>query len=188
MIYLDTVRVRLEEFTPSDSDLLMDLDSDPEVMLYLNGGRPSTREEVESALGRILAMKAKYSGRFGLWKASLKDTGEFMGWFHFRPDKKDPDNLKSIELGYRLKKKFWGKGVATEVSKALLKKGFNELGVEVVWARTLLQNLKSQNVMKKIPLNFECYFEENEFEGIDKRGVKYAIRKEEWASLEQSMN
>lgn len=175
MTYLETPRIRLEDFDSSDFLLLKDLDSDPEVMLYLNGGRPSTDEEVETALARILALKEKHSGKFGLWKAFEKASGEFIGWFLFRPDKKDPDNIKSIEIGYRLKKKFWGKGFATEVSKALMVKGFTELAVETVWARTLLVNTKSQNVMKKINLEFQEHFEEVEFEGVDKRGVKYSV-------------
>ena len=181
MIYLETPRVRLEEFTSADANLLKDLDSDPEVMLYLNGGRSSTDEEVSSTLERILGFREKYSGRFGLWKAFNKVTDEFMGWFLFRPDKKDPDNVKSIEIGYRLKKKFWGQGFAPEVSRALMIKGFSELGVETVWAKTLLLNTKSQNVMKKINLNFEQHYEEVDFEGADKRGVRYSITKIEWS-------
>jgi len=180
MPYLETPRIRLEDFTPADAHLLKDLDSDPEVMLYLNGGRPSTDEEVDSALLRILALKDKYKGRFGLWKGFEKESDAFVGWFLFRPDKKDPDNMKSIELGYRLKKEFWNKGFATEVSSILMKKGFIELGVEIVWARTLLANTKSQNVMKKIGLKFEYQFEEVEFEGADKRGVRYSVAKGQW--------
>ena len=180
MTYLETPRIRLEDFTPADAHLLKDLDSDPEVMLYLNGGRPSTDEEVDSALLRILSLKDKYEGRFGLWKAFEKESNAFVGWFLFRPDKKDPDNLKSIELGYRLKKEFWNKGFATEVSRMLVNKGFSELGVEEVWARTLLANIKSQNVMKKIGLMFDYQFEEVEFEGVDKRGVRYSVAKGQW--------
>jgi RimJ/RimL family protein N-acetyltransferase len=183
MTYLETSRIRLEDFDSTDAHLLKDLDSDPEVMLYLNGGRPSTNEEVETALERTLALKEKHSGKFGLWKAFEKASGDFIGWFLFRPDKKDPDNVKSIEIGYRLKKKYWGKGFATEVSKALMVKGFAELGVETIWARTLLVNTKSQNVMKKINLKFEQHFEEIEFEGADKRGVRYSLNNDEWLRI-----
>ncbi len=183
MTYLETSRVRLEEFFPGDTHLLKELDSDPEVMLYLNGGRPSTDAEIALAMERILALKEKHSGKFGLWKAIEKVSGDYLGWFLFRPDKKDPENVKSIEIGYRLKKKCWGKGFATEVSREIMAKGFNELGVETIWARTLVVNTKSQNVMKKINLKFEYHYEEVEFEGKDKRGIRYSISKDEWSSL-----
>lgn len=177
MIFLETDRVLLREFEETDVSILVNLDSDPAVMKYLTDGRPSTLFEAASALNRILTLKQKDLGKFGVWIAIEKSTGNFMGWFLFRPCKNDPDNVKSIELGYRLKKQFWGKGFATEVSSTLIKKGFEELGVEIIWAKTMKRNLQSQKVMQKIGLSFECEFIENEFPGPHKEAVRYSLKR-----------
>ena len=179
-MYLETARVRLDQFAPDESHLMLELDSDPEVMRYLNGGRASTLDEVKGAFERTQGLYVKYGGRFGVWKATEKSTGEYMGWFIFRPCKTDPENLKEIELGYRLKKKFWGAGFATEVSRALVDKGFKDLGVEVAWAKTTVTNLGSQAVMKKLGMIFEKNFDEPEILMEDKRAVRFSISKSSW--------
>lgn len=176
MIVMETARVQLREITEADFVHLMDLDSDPEVMTHLTDGKPSTPEEVMSGLQRCLALKERYHGRFGVWIATEKISGEFIGWFLFRPCKKDPDNLNSIELGYRLKKKFWGQGFAPEVSQALIVKGFAE-GVEEIFATTMEKNSKSRKVMEKVGLKFDRNYIEDQFPGEDKRAVRYSIRK-----------
>src|SRR5687767_9756338 len=115
MIYLETSRVMLREVQDSDFLLFEDLDSDPEVMTYLTDGRPSSPDDIKAGMERIKAMNQRYQGKFGLWIAIEKTSNEFIGWFLFRPCKKHPEDLKTIELGYRLKKAFWGKGYAPEV-------------------------------------------------------------------------
>lgn len=177
MIYLETERLILREFTEGDGNLLLELDSDPEVMKYLTDGHPSSQKEIKGAIERVFALKQRHQGHFGFWVALEKSSGEFMGWFHFRPCKKDPDNVRSIEIGYRLKKKFWGKGYAPEVSSALIKKGFDELGVEIVWAKTMKKNQQSRKVMEKIGLQLECEFIEEDFPGPDKNAVRYSLKR-----------
>ena len=75
------------------------------------------------------------TGRFpgyGFWAAIEKTTGDFLGWFHYRPAPGDPPDQP--ELGYRLRCEAWGKGYATEGSRALIAKGFAEFGVQRVVA------------------------------------------------------
>lgn len=153
-IYLETQRMILRELTFEDEDNLMDLDSDPEVMKYLTLGTPSTRIEIKEALIRVRELFLKHNGRYGLWAAIEKDSGKFMGWFLFRPDKAEPDNTDRIELGYRLKKEFWGKGFATEGSRALLKKGFEEYKIPVIFAMAMKRNTSSWHVMKKLGMTY----------------------------------
>lgn len=98
-----------------------------------------------------------------------------MGWFIFRPCWKDPDNTRRIELGYRLKQAFWGQGYATEVSKALIAKGFAELGVNEVFAVTMKTNLGSQAVMRKAGLVFVREFDNPNEPDSDVPEVEYAI-------------
>lgn len=165
--------MNLIEFEANDHELIRDLDSDPEVVKFTSNGVPSDDTEVERVIAVILQLKQESNGIFGVWKAINKSTGEFMGWLHFRPLKSDPKNFKVIELGYRFKKEFWGQGFATEGSKALINKGFNELGVEEVWAHAMIENTASINVMKKCGLVFQREEIYDEWAGKDKRCVWY---------------
>lgn len=179
-IILETDRVRLVEMEPSDASYLQDLDSDPEVMKHLTDGRPSTPEEIQATIVRVLMLKEQHSPKFGVWLAFEKSNDEFIGWFLFRPDKKNPTDLDNIELGYRLKKKFWGKGYATEVSKALLERGFTELNLNSIFAITLKNNLASQAVMKKIGMTWLLDYIEDQFPGEDKNAVRFRLLKSEY--------
>lgn len=185
-IFLETERVILTEVRPVEGHFLLDLDSDPEVMKFISDGRPSTPEEIEAAMGRIMKVIQDNQYRFGFWFAFTKDTQEFMGWFHFRPGKQTPTDIKNIELGYRMKKKFWGKGYATEVSHALLDLGFNRYGIDRVFAIAMKDNHASQNVMKKMGMTkYEDYIE-TEFPGEKKAAVRYQVTKEEWRNYSSS--
>jgi RimJ/RimL family protein N-acetyltransferase len=181
-VYLETERMILRRLTEDDADNLFELDSDPEVMQYLTGGVPHTQEFIaEKALPRYLAFYDRFAA-FGFWAAIEKLSGGFMGWFHFRPYREDPDY---IELGYRLKKRYWGHGYATEGSMALIEKGFRELGVDKAVAMTMATNKRSRRVMEKIGLRFESEFvyPGDPFPGWrveDCREVKYGLTREQW--------
>ena len=83
--FLETERLTLRQFTPDDVDNLVELDSDPEVMRYITGGRATPREEIERReLPAFLAYYTRADG-YGFWAAVEKATGDFIGWFHLRP-------------------------------------------------------------------------------------------------------
>ncbi len=133
-VLLETKRLVLRRFTEADADDLSDLDGDHAVMRFLTGGKPTPREVI---LNQTLPRMLRYAGRsegFGFWAAIEKSTGEFLGWFEFRPPEEGGDE---VELGYRLKRAAWGRGYATEGARALVRKGFVELGVRRVFAQTM---------------------------------------------------
>jgi RimJ/RimL family protein N-acetyltransferase len=170
-ICLETPRLVLREFEEADLDLLVELDSDPEVMGYINGGAPSDREIIRrEVLPRWLAFYER-PGSFGYWAAIERGTGRFVGWFHFRPCNCPGE----IELGYRLKRSAWGRGYATEGSRALISKGFAELGLRRVVAVAMAGNAASIRVMERAGLQFDGNFVADQFPGADKRAVKYAL-------------
>lgn len=180
-MFLETNRLTLRRFTDADEDSLVELNSDPEVMRYLNGGTPTPREEVRSVvLPRILDCYERFGG-LGYWAAEEKPTGRFLGWFHFRPGKDTRDG--ELELGYRLRRAAWGKGYATEGSRALIRKGFTELGVERVVAQTLTVNVASRRVMEKCGLTFVRAFHRPDLDPVGKDGVvEYALARAQWAA------
>lgn len=182
-VFLETERLLLRQFTPDDVDNLVALDGDPEVMRYINGGRPTPREEIaHDYLPAFFRYYERFLG-YGFWAAIEKRTGEFLGWFHFRPAPGGP--LDEPELGYRLRRSAWGQGYATEGSKALIGKGFSELGARRIWATTMAVNLGSRRVMEKAGLRFvRTFFQEwpDYIEGAEHGDVEYALTREEWES------
>ncbi|NDZ77913.1 GNAT family N-acetyltransferase [Streptomyces sp. SID10853] len=181
--YLETERLALRHFTADDADLLIELDSDPAVMRYLTGGEPTPPEVVrESYLPNIIAGYEKWHGRLGLFAAQEKDGGAFIGWFILRPEREGP--LDEVELGYRLRRAAWGKGYATEGSRALLGKAFTELGVRMVWAETMSVNHGSRNIMEKLRMTHADTIptppDMEMVEGAQHGGVRYEITKEQW--------
>jgi len=175
-ILLETGRLYLRRLWPEDVELLFDLDSDSEVMRFISKGQPTPLARMENEyLPRILGYYQNWPPQ-GFWIAHQRASDEFIGWFHLRPDKMQPDEM---ELGYRLKRSIWGRGLATEGSRALVEKAFGPWGYRKVCARTLVVNLASRRVMEKAGLRFEHEF----LWGLDvlpgwsedeRRGVKYS--------------
>ncbi len=149
-IFLETERLALRKLKLEDLDLFVDLDSDPEVMRYLTGGKPQSREHYEKRIPELLKYISENPG-LGLWPTYLKETNEFIGWYIL---KHLPDGGE-VEIGFRIKKKFWGKGYSTEAGLALLKHGFETVGLNRIAAIVRPDNLASQAVIKKIGLKEE---------------------------------
>jgi RimJ/RimL family protein N-acetyltransferase len=181
VIFLETERLKLRRFTEDDVENLVELDSDPEVMRFINGGRPTAREEIENeVLPAFLDYYERFAG-YGFWAAVEKSTSRFVGWFHFRPA--EGATLDEVELGYRLRRSAWGKGYATEGSRALIQKGFAELGVQRVVASTMVVNVASRRVMEKAGLKFVRTFRQpwpDYIEGEEEGDVEYALLRSEW--------
>ncbi len=183
-ILLETERLVLRRFTEDDADNLFDLDSDPAVMRFITGGESTSRDEIENyTLPRFLHYYERFAG-FGFWAAIEKSTGEFLGWFALQPpEAESPDK---VELGYRLRKSAWGKGYATEGSRALIRKEFAELGARSVFAQTMAVNAASRRVMEKAGLAYMRTFHEeweNPIKGAEHGEVEHALSKEKWQKL-----
>jgi RimJ/RimL family protein N-acetyltransferase len=178
--FLETERLEPRRFTEDDVENLVELDSDPDVMRFINGGRPTPREEIENEfLPAILDHYERYAG-YGFFAAVEKSTEQFVGWFHFRPARGAPPD--EVELGYRLRRSAWGKGYATEGSRALIHKGFAELGVQRVVASTMVVNVASRRVMENVGLRFVRIFHQpwpDYIEGEEEGDVEYALLRSE---------
>jgi RimJ/RimL family protein N-acetyltransferase len=195
-VYLETERLLLRRFTPADADYLCELDADPEVMRFLNGGTPTPRAVIEDEiLPRFLRSYEPLAG-FGYWAAIEKATGDFIGWFGFHPP--DGAGPAEVELGYRLRRAVWRRGYATEGAQALIRKGFAELGVERVTATTYEDNFASRRVMEKsgmalvrrfrptpADLAAQATYQAASLGPWDGDDVEYALTKVEWMRREQ---
>ncbi len=181
-ILLETPRLRLRRFGPDDLDRLVELDSDPEVMRFITYGVPTPRGTYEQViLPRWFAIYAR-TPELGYWAAEDREAGGFLGWFHLRPDRFDDGEL---ELGYRLARAAWGRGLATEGALAVIEHGFTRAGATKITARTMAANERSRRVMQKCGLDFECDFvyPEDVIQGrgeTERAAVKYSITRPAW--------
>ncbi len=158
-IFLTTERLVLCRFTEADADNLFDLDGDPEVMRFLTGGKPTPRDVIENEILPRFLQYHKHSEGFGVWAAIERSTGAFLGWFAFHPP--EGGGSDEVELGYRLARPSWGKGYATEGSRALIRKGFTELETRRVFAQTMAVNIASRRVMEKAdPVYVQTFYED----------------------------
>jgi RimJ/RimL family protein N-acetyltransferase len=185
-VFLKTQRLLLRRFTHSDVANLQDLDGDPEVMRFVNGGRAVSRDVIrDETMPRFLRAYERFEG-FGVFAAIERSTGEFVGWFEFYPLKEET-GPEEVELGYRLRRSAWGKGYATEGSRALIRKGFTELGVRRVVAETLAVHAASRRVMEKAGLMYVRTFRQewpDRIEGDEHGDVEYALTKADWERQE----
>src|SRR5690349_9299216 len=98
-------------------------------MRFINGGRPTQRDEAARIVERSQGHR---------WVAFERDGDAFVGWFGLRPSAPH-----QRELGYRLRRVFWGRGLATEGSLALIEHAFTRLDARRVWAQTMTVNTAS---------------------------------------------
>ena len=179
-IILQTSRLYLRPIRQEDTLLLFELDSDPEVMRFISKGQATTRERMEKEImPKVLGYYRDWPP-LGFWAAHLLSTDEFIGWFHLRPDKIDGEEM---ELGYRLTRKAWGKGLATEGSRAIVERALGEWDYGKVSARTLAVNAASRRVMEKSGLRFEKEFYWSaevlpDWSEEERRAVKYGAVRE----------
>jgi RimJ/RimL family protein N-acetyltransferase len=182
-VFLETERLTLRKFTSDDADLLVDLDSVPEVMHFINGGRPTSREEIEGdVLPAFLSYYERFTG-YGFWAVIEKSSGQFIGWFHLRAAAGHPPD--EPELGYRLKRTAWGNGYAVEGSRALIASAFTDSGAGRVVAETMTVHTASRRVMEKCGMTLvRTFFQDwpDHIPGAEHGDVEYAITGDEWAA------
>ena len=189
-ILLETDRLSLRCFTGADLDNIYALDNDPDVMRYINGGTPTPRNVIENEILPTFLQYDEQRPEFGFWAAMEKSSGDFLGWFSFRPVN---DTYDEIALGFRLRQAAWGKGLATEGAQALMRKAFSELGVHRIVATTYEENQASRRVMEKSGMTLVRRFRitpadlitadtyhTGSLEVWDGDDVEYAVEKLDW--------
>jgi ribosomal-protein-alanine N-acetyltransferase len=173
-IFLETSRLILRELLPSDDQGMFELDSDKEVHMYLGNKPVNTIEECREIIKTI---RQQYiDNGIGRWAIIEKSTNNFLGWTGFKLVKERTNNHSNyFDLGYRLIRQYWGKGIATEAAKACLDYGFTELKQHVIYGMTDVNNKASKNVLGKSGLKYKETFSLN---GVPH--VWFEISKEDW--------
>ena len=167
MVIVKTERLILRYFEPIDSQAMMDVFGDAEVMRFGDGVQ--TREWVEAWLRTCLE---NYQRRgFGPYAVVEQSTGDVIGYcglFYFLDIHGQPE----IELGYRLRRAAWGQGYATEAARLVRDYAFHTLHIKRLIALIDPDNVPSIRVAEKIGLHYES---EVMLEGYDHPDHVYVI-------------
>jgi len=163
-ILVETERLILREILPKDVDGLFELDSDPEVHRYL-GNKPVT--DKDQIVDVINFIRQQYiDNGIGRWAIIDKKTNDFIGWTGLKFVTDLTNNHKNYyDLGYRLIKRYWGQGIATETAIASLQYVFDKLDASEVYAMADCENDGSNKILNKIGLTF--------IEPFDLDGIKH---------------
>jgi len=139
-------RLGFRNWTNDDLDEFAKLNSDEEVMEHF----PKTLSKNEVG-DLIKKLKNHFSENgFTYYATEILETKEFIGMIGLAFQEYKTKFTPAIDIGWRLKRKAWGKGYATEGAKRCLEYGFNELDIKKIISVCTINNRKSENVMKKI--------------------------------------
>ena len=149
-------RLRYRLMNQGDAQLIFELDQDPEVMEFLNDGKPTSWDEITRYFMPRVAKFTDPATGCGLWEVTDRDGSEYLGWILVRQygantSYREADN---IELGWRLKRHCWGKGIATEAAQAIIDVLKHKPQIRVFSAIADEKNLGSIGVMKKLGMQF----------------------------------
>ena len=127
---LTTARMTLADITEGDFVATYAADRDPMVARYVGDGLPESRsfeEYCDYFKGRVSSWMNE---RYRMWAMRLHGDDALLGWVMLRPVNDTPH----VEVGYRLPQSSWGKGYATEATRAVLAFGFNTVGLDEITA------------------------------------------------------
>ena len=157
MVIFETERLLVRQYEKEDADNFFLLNGDEEVVRYI---RPSkTREECDVFLESVMA-DYQTAPLFGRWAVEEKSSKIFAGSFALIP----VEGKEQMQLGYALLPGHWGKGYATELSRAGLEYVFSKTAIDPVYAYTETQNIASQKVLLKVGFALDGTSKEGEKE------------------------
>ncbi|MFC7381736.1 GNAT family N-acetyltransferase [Sphaerisporangium rhizosphaerae] len=179
---LRTARIELVPLSDEHLEDEIALDADPEVMRYLGNGRARSREEVEVLHGQRLAAADRVAG-LGFWAGFV--DGRFVGWWILQPPERvDQGPVEGqAELGYRLLRRYWRQGLASEGARELIRHGFEDLRLRRIFAETMVVNTASRATMTALGMEHVRTFHmewDEPIPGSDLGEVEYAITRERW--------
>jgi ribosomal-protein-alanine N-acetyltransferase len=168
MPVIETACLLLRRPAMDDLDGYAEAWGDPDVMRYLPGRTPRTREQAAAALQALIGHWDEHGYGFG--SVVLKDTGNWIGYcgIRFLPDSTE------TELGYGPLKRYWGQGLTTEAAHAWVRYGFEQVGLDRIVAVADLENGASRRVMEHVGMRYE---KRARFFGLDT--VYYALDRDQ---------
>jgi len=146
MTPLETSRLLLRRWTPADREPFARLNRDPAVMEFMPGFL--SREVSDQLVDRIEAHFRQHG--FGLWAAELREGGQFIGFIGLAVPRFEAAFTPSVEIGWRLAREYWGRGLATEGAHEAIRYAFEDLELPSLVSFTVPANVRSRRVMEKL--------------------------------------
>ena len=146
---LRTERLLLRQWRDEDLEPFAELNADPETMRYFPA--PPTREESD-ALAERSRRQIDDEG-WGLWAVEVPGGTSFVGFVGLARPSFEEHFTPAVEVGWRLARRHWGRGYATEAGRAALAYGFDELGLEEIVSFTSRLNAPSRRVMERLGMS-----------------------------------
>lgn len=147
---LETERLILRKIRYDDIDDIHTYASNPEVSKYVFWSAHETRAATEEYVKMVLALYEQ--GEIAPWGIHFKEDNKLIGTVDFVSWQ--PQH-KTAEIGYALSVDYWGRGIATEAAKELIRFGMKEMDLVRVQAKSLVANIGSERVMEKAGMKFE---------------------------------
>lgn len=158
-IHIETKRFYLRDIEPFDAQDIFILDSDPDVHEFL-GKKPITSlAEAKKIIDYVRKQYKNYG--IGRWAIIDKKTKAFVGWCGLKYEKVLRSDFNYYDLGYRLKKQYWGNGIATETALAVIDYGFNHLNLDQIGGAADANHIASNKILQKVGLKFVDTFTYN---------------------------
>lgn len=154
-IKIEAERLIIRSYQESDLDGFYDMCSDPDVMRFFPN--TMTKEQCRESIEKFERSQEEYGYCF--WALELKENGDFVGFTGLNSPKIDTDFVPCVEIGWRLRSKYHGVGLATEAARACLQYGWEHLRLDEIVAYAPAVNLPSIHVMKKIGMHWVKDFE-----------------------------
>jgi RimJ/RimL family protein N-acetyltransferase len=156
MPQLTTPRLRLEPYTDAHLEGLNALNGDPEVYRFLSG-QPETLEETRSVIERVKTRWIETG--YSWWALVERDSGELVGAGCLQNLRRDktlvPDPACPLEIGWRLRRDRWGRGLASEAAQAIAAFAFDTLQPDELLAVCVPENTASANVMVRLGMQLQ---------------------------------
>jgi ribosomal-protein-alanine N-acetyltransferase len=152
-IFAETDRLILREILLSDLEGMYELDSDPEVHRYLGNKPVSDKTKLIEIINHV---RQQYVDQgIGRWAIIDKENNEFIGWSGLKFVTELTNNhIQYYDLGYRIKRKYWGKGIGTETAVVARDYAFNTLNLEEIYAAANCENIGSNKILSKIGMTW----------------------------------
>lgn len=141
-IIAETQRLIIRELLPEEESVFLDHYNDPEILLYI----PQRTREERTNIYRKATTSYNDKNALRIWGIFNKADADFAGTCLLRPF--TFDNTKT-ELGYSIERKYWNKGIGTEMAAAMVDYAFKEMNANKVVAVTVIENIGSQRVLEK---------------------------------------
>ena len=136
----------MRRWRESDRAPFAAMNADPEVMAFLTSPQSPSASDAS-----IDAWQAQFAAQgWSNWAVELRESGEFIGFTRLSVPGRTFSFSPCVEVGWRLARKFWGNGFATEAARAALQVAFEWLALREVVSFTAVRNLRSRSVMERI--------------------------------------